>query len=119
DAVRHAARAAEDRGLAGLRVVLPDVAGLQILAGRILAELRERDVAEVDHTVVPGSDAFGQNATAVEDALELRAGRNIGLIADRRGESRIIREGGGRKPQGQTEGGGDAREAVLLVHFSS
>src|SRR6185295_11020281 len=33
DAVRHPARAAENGGLTVLRVVLPDVAGLRVLAG--------------------------------------------------------------------------------------
>ena len=61
-----------------------------ILAGRVLAERGERDVAEIDHAVVPRRHAFGQHAAAVEDEFELGACGHDALVSRRSRESRGI-----------------------------
>jgi hypothetical protein len=86
-AVGHAARRAKDRGLPGLGIPLPDIAGLKVLAGGILAEFGEGDVAEVDHAIRAGRDAFGQHAAAVEDAVELGARCQYARFPRRRGKA--------------------------------
>jgi hypothetical protein len=64
--VGHTARRPENRGLAGLRVKLPDVPGFDgnvPLAGHV----RDGDVAELDHPVWGDGHAFAQHEAAVEE----------------------------------------------------
>src|SRR5262249_18678951 len=84
-------------------VVLPDVPRLRELPRRVLTELGEGDVAEINHAVVTGRDALGQDATAVEHAIELRAGGDYARISNRRGEAWVYRVGGAGQAEGQAE----------------
>ncbi len=75
DAVGHAAGRAEDGRLARLGIELPDVPGLD---GHLLllGDVREGDVAEIDHAVGSDGDAFGQNHSSIEHFFQFRIGRN-------------------------------------------
>ena len=42
----------------------------------VARDVREGDVAEVDHAVGRDGDAFGEDEAAVEDLFELRVGRH-------------------------------------------
>ena len=76
DAVGHAAGRAEDRRLAGLRDRTSRCARPRSRRFLSLGDVREGDVAEVDHAVRRDGDALGQHQAAVEDLFELGVRRD-------------------------------------------
>src|SRR5581483_3506183 len=90
DTVRHARGAAEDRGLPAVRIELPNVARLRVLLRLVATKLREGDVAEIDHAVVPHRHAFGQHAAAVEDAVQLGTRWNEARVTGGRRKAGIV-----------------------------
>ena len=84
DAVRHAARRAEDRGLLVFGSYFQMFPACSELSRRVFAKGREGDVAEVDHAVRAGRDALRQRACATEHAVKLCSGGQHARVAVRR-----------------------------------
>ena len=76
----------------------------------------EGDIAEIHHAVVPGGNALGQHAAAVEQAFQLGTRRHVRRIASRSGKARIL----GSKRRGAQQQGSEPEssfQAKLIFHI--